>query len=172
MLILALITYLLTIVGAVPTTGIVIRNETSSPASDVLTFNMDPDVRPQCGYTEQVNINVKERGDAATTSDYCDLLYLYIVNTAPNGKTSKDVDLVFTCPGTPGPIDPEGYGYRDIKLILNAPSVDAFPRDQTRTAATLQLLNLHDGADITVPVEVGYYISSNSQLIWQYILCP
>jgi hypothetical protein len=108
-LILTLITYVLAIVGAVPTRDVIARNETSALASDVLTFNMDPDVHPWCGYTEQVNINVKERGDADATIDYCNLLYLYITNTAPNGKTSKDVDLVYTCPGTPEPIDPEGY---------------------------------------------------------------
>ncbi|EXJ72952.1 uncharacterized protein A1O5_04101 [Cladophialophora psammophila CBS 110553] len=176
-LFLSLITYVLVLVNAVLArfeAVVVARNKTITDLSltdDLLTFNLDPDiVGPVCGLTYEANVNVKNGGDPSKTSDYCNLLYRYITNTASDGKTSKNVNAVYTCPGIPEPTDPEGYGSLDIKLILNGPS--DFPRDQNQEAATLHLLNIHDAADLTMPVTIGYKVTSNSELIWQYINCP
>ncbi|KIW96305.1 uncharacterized protein Z519_03374 [Cladophialophora bantiana CBS 173.52] len=176
-LFLGLITNVLILVNAVLARFeaiVVARNKTITGLSltdDLLTFNLDRDiVDPVCGLTYVANINVKNRGDPSKTSDYCNLVYRYITNTASDGKTSKNVNVVYTCPGTPEPTDVDGYGSLDIKLILNAPS--DFPRDQTQEPATLHLLNIHDAADLTMPVTIGYKVTSNSELIWQYINCP
>ncbi|KIW78906.1 hypothetical protein Z517_08745 [Fonsecaea pedrosoi CBS 271.37] len=176
-LILGMMTSFLLIAHAIPAhleAALVARNETILDLpldDDLLTFNIDPDMAgPECGLTYEANINVKNRGDEAKTSNYCNLVYKYITNTANGGKTSKDVNIVYTCPGTPEPTDPEGYGSLDIKFVLNAPS--DFARDQTQEPATLHLLNIHDGADLTVPVTISYKVTSNSEVIWQFMNCP
>ncbi|KIY00326.1 uncharacterized protein Z520_04011 [Fonsecaea multimorphosa CBS 102226] len=174
-LIFGLLTCVLIIVHAVlaqSEAAFTAHNGTISPfplADDLLTFNIGI-FDPVCGLTYEVNISVQNRGDASKTSDNCNLLYDYITNTTSNGESSKDVNVVYTCPGTPEPTDPEGYGSLDIKFILNCPS--DFAEDQTQEPATLQLLNIHDATDLTVPVSIGYEVYSNSAIIWQFINCP
>ncbi len=70
------------------------------------TLNIDPDLlNPVCGYNYQVNVNMKHKVDQKDVDFNCGYLATFIET---NG-ISKDVDLVYVCPGTWSPVARDGY---------------------------------------------------------------
>lgn len=162
---LALPPYPLTAISHITT-----RNDspTTPTLATPLRFNIDPDVYGvACGRQFSANINVKDAGSASSTSSACNAVRDLLVGS--NNKGNSDVNLIFTCPGQ---VLSTGVGDRDIKIVLNTEEMPRLAEVHTTTPGTMTVTSDKERFVVTTSVEVGISKSSNSELLWQYIICP
>ncbi len=141
------------------------RNETTAMAGE-LTLNIDPDINdPECGGIYEAQINVKQAPDPFYLSDSCNQVLSYI----GGNKGSKDVDVIFTCPGG----TPPGVGDRDIKFVVNlvsAASIDGTNGGTQLAPCNLEVVNEKDNTLISTQINLGVKVT-DSKAKAQFIYC-
>lgn len=142
------------------------RNATTG--SDPLDLNIDPDiVNPVCGGVYLANINVESAPDPFYLSTACNTA----LNFIGGPKGSKDVDVVFTCPGQPT----AGTGDRDVKVILAMQANTVLDGSKSGTqdiAANMEIISADNNFLLSVGVQIGAKVDASAgEIIFQYIFC-